>query len=260
MYGLITPSSLVNRKIHRSEQDMIQRSKWQMKVSVADDCFDEIEEKTEEHVSQELDEQGSAESKIPAQPCSWRTMGHSDKGVPNHPAFQRFLRGEGEDFKAALFRWTTSMTWREELSVDAILLQPHRKFEVIKRYYPHYYLGRSKQQFPIYVEKPGMIDLDALKRAGVTAEDLLWHSVFLAEYQWTHIEPDEGSVTGKSISIIDMNGIGFSDLAGDAIAFMRKAISIAQDHYPERSKSIYVVNVPYWFDIVSIPTTTLLFS
>lgn len=224
-----------------------------MKVSVADDCFDQCEEKLEDTSSQEAleNDDGMVEAKIPAEPCAWRNAGESDKGVPNHPAFQRFLRGENGVFPSALARWKTSMTWREELSVDSILQKPHRKFEVIKRFYPHYYLGRSRERFPIYVEKPGMIDLDALKLAGVTADDLLWHSVFLAEYQWTNIEPDETSQTAKSISILDMNGIGFSDLAGDAVAFMRKAISIAQDHYPERSKSIYLLNVPYWFDIVS---------
>lgn len=131
--------------------------------------------------------------------------------------------------------------------MDSILNKPHKKFDVIKRFYPHYYLGRTRDFSLIYVEKPGGIELEGLKHAGVTADDLLWHSVFLTEYQWKYIESDEKS---QSVSILDLNGIGMSDFVGDTVTFLKKTISIAQEHYPERSKGIFVLNVPYWFDVI----------
>lgn len=118
----------------------------------------------------------------------------------------RFLIGEEYNMKTALTRWEQTIQWREEKELDCILEQPHVKFDVIKRFYPHYFPGRAKEGNPIYIERPGDINLKALKKAGVTTEDLLWHTVFLTEFQWRRIEPEEGVPTAKSLSIIDIAG------------------------------------------------------
>jgi hypothetical protein len=40
------------------------------------------------------------------------------------------------------------------------------------------------------------------------------------------------------------------DVAGDKLDFLRKTVSAANAHYPERSQMIVIVNVPYWFHFV----------
>ena len=41
-------------------------------------------------------------------------------------------------------------------------------------------------------------------------------------------------------------GVGIRDLAGDAFDFLRKSSSLIQEHYPERSAVIMIVNAPSW--------------
>ena len=39
---------------------------------------------------------------------------------------------------------------------------------------------------------------------------------------------------GKSIAVIDMGAVKMADLAGEALEFVRKCVSIANQHFPER--------------------------
>lgn len=64
---------------------------------------------------------------------------------------------------------------------------------------------------------------------------------------WCNIEPSED---GKSIYIIDLEGMGLRDFAGEVVDFVKKASAFTGAHYPERSGSIFVVNVPSWFSII----------
>ena len=64
---------------------------------------------------------------------------------------------------------------------------------------------------------------------------------------WCKIEPSE---EGRSIYIIDLEGMGLRDFAGEVVDFVKRASAFTGDHYPERSGSIFVINVPSWFSII----------
>lgn len=64
---------------------------------------------------------------------------------------------------------------------------------------------------------------------------------------WTKIESGED---GRSIYVIDLEGIGFRDFAGEVVDFTKRASFFTAEHYPERSGSIFVINVPSWFSII----------
>jgi len=78
-------------------------------------------------------------------------------------------------------------------------------------------------------------------------EPLLRHYALCCEYMWSEIESSED---GKSIYVIDLDGIGFRDFAGEVVDFVKKASSFTAAHYPERSGSIFVINVPSWFSVI----------
>ena len=78
-------------------------------------------------------------------------------------------------------------------------------------------------------------------------DELLKHYALCCEYMWTKIDNSE---EGKSIYVIDLEGIGFHDFAGEVVDFVKKASSFTAAHYPERSGSIFVINVPSWFSVI----------
>jgi len=159
----------------------------------------------------------------------------------------RFITAEKGDIESARKRYATTLQWRAEMGMDHIITDPHPNFTVIKKNYPHFYHLRGRSNEPCYYEKPPEINLKALRAAGVGMDDLLRHFSLTCEFMWTLIEPSED---GKSIYIIDLNGMGMRDFAGEVVDFVKKTSAFTAAHYPERSGSIFVINVPSWFSII----------
>ena len=171
-------------------------------------------------------------------------FGTDEQGHPKHPAFKRFLNGEKGNMKVALKRWNVTRDWRQSNDVDHILDQPHKHFEVIKSHYPHYFYSRAKDGYVVYIECPGQVKMKPMRKAGLKLKDLLWHYLYITEFMWTALEPAE---KGRTITILDMKGIGLWDFAGEVVDFVKKCAAFTGDHYPERSFRIFVINVPRWF-------------
>jgi hypothetical protein len=168
------------------------------------------------------------------------------KAAPESIPF-RFIRATKGDVAAAKMRWAETCQWRAEMGMDTILSKPHPKLQVIKENYPHYFHLRGKKNECCYYERPAKMNLPALKAAGVQMDKLLTHYALCCEYMWTEIEPSE---EGKSIYVIDLDGIGFRDFAGEVVDFVKRASAFTGAHYPERSGSIFVINVPSWFNVI----------
>ncbi|CAI5740031.1 unnamed protein product [Peronospora destructor] len=159
----------------------------------------------------------------------------------------RFLLAEMGNQAKALERYNETTEWRRDEGVDRLLMEPSPHFKIIKDNYPHYYHKRGKNGEPVYYEKPGKINLKALKNAGLTLDDLMLNYLMITEFLWQVIEQDDNC---KGISVLDVDGIGISDFAGEAVEYVRKAASISGKHYPERCAYIFVINVPSWFSMV----------
>lgn len=163
------------------------------------------------------------------------------------PFSARFIAAEKGDEEKGRQRYENTLQWRRENEVDNILVTPHPMFEIIKKYYPQYFHGRSKAGQPVYYERPGKIDLAALKREGLSIEDLLRHYMYITEYLWRVIEPSD---TGRSLTVLDVTGIGMYDLGGEVLDFIKRASAFTGAHYPERSAHIFIINIPGWFNMI----------
>lgn len=166
----------------------------------------------------------------------------SDNDIP-----QRFIDGCDGDLKEARRRWDITRHWRESEGVNNILDEPQPYFNLIKAMYPHYQCGRGKSGNLVYYERPGEFQGTQLAARGVTTDDLVRHWIFNSEYQWQVLcNNDE---TAKSVAVLDLAGIKLSDLAGDNLNFVKRTVAIANQHYPERSQVIFVINAPYFFSM-----------
>ena len=159
----------------------------------------------------------------------------------------RYLRAAKGDPIHGRERYESTMAWRKQERMDTILDEPFIYFQMVKKYYPHFYHLRGKNNEPVYYESPAKTDLKKLKKAGMKMDDLLRYYALVTEYMWKRIEPSE---EGKSIYVIDLDGIRVMDFVGDVIDFVKKTSSFTAAHYPERSGTIFVINVPSWFNII----------
>jgi hypothetical protein len=168
--------------------------------------------------------------------------------VANIP--KRFMAGCHYDKVEASRRWEITQKWREDENVDLLLqeVQPH--FDIIKANYPHYFHKRDKMGRPIYIEIPAKTNLKAISEANVNVDQLVRHYMFTTEYLWKVIEPTEDLELGRTLTILDMEGVTLSMLGGEVTAFMQKTMAFVGEHYPERSHKIFLVNVPFYFSAI----------
>ncbi|POM78364.1 SEC14 cytosolic factor [Phytophthora palmivora] len=159
----------------------------------------------------------------------------------------RFIAGEKGDVEKGHARYLVTLEWRKENDIDNILVTPHPNFDIIKKYYPQYFHGRTRDGQPVYYERPGKIDLPALKREGLSIDDLLRHYMYMTEYLWRVVEPSD---SGRSITVLDVTGIGMYDLGGEVLDFIKRASAFTGAHYPERSAHIFIINIPGWFNMI----------
>jgi hypothetical protein len=156
----------------------------------------------------------------------------------------RFIRAGKNDPIVGRQRYEETLAWRKENGMNTILKEPHSHFELIKEHYPHYYHLKGKNGMYCYYEKPPKTNLKALKNAGLQISDLLRHYAFVTEFGWQVIDRND---LGRSIYIIDLNGIGITDFVGECVDFVKQTAKFTGQHYPERAGFIYVINVPSWF-------------
>ena len=74
-----------------------------------------------------------------------------------------------------------------------------------------------------------------LHENGVHVDALVRHYVFMTEYLWNVLEKDD---LQRTITVFDVTGVGLGDVVGEPVEFMRKAIAVVQEHYPERSSAV----------------------
>lgn len=99
----------------------------------------------------------------------------------------------------------------------------------------------------MYYEIPARIKLAKLRENGVSLEALLRHYVYITEFIWKKLDLGEES---KLMTIMDLKGVKLSQFAGEVREFMVSAAKIISAHYPERSFKIFVINAPWWFNVV----------
>jgi hypothetical protein len=98
----------------------------------------------------------------------------------------------------------------------------------------------TSQGYPVLYYQLNKIDFTLLKQRGVTKDDLSRHILFLKEYIFAHLEPSDDE--GQMISVVDVRGMGVSDMGSEAMELWKIHSKISQSHYVERSHQIYVIN------------------
>eukprot|EP00903_Cladosiphon_okamuranus_P009988 g9474.t1 len=159
----------------------------------------------------------------------------------------RYVKGMEGDVVEARRRWIATLQWREEQKVDGILDEASPYFDIIKRYYPHFYFKHAKNGSVVYYEIPGQISLTKLKENGLDMDALCRHYVYITEFLWMELDKNP---EGKLFTCMDMKGTKLSMFAGEVKEFLLRSAKMIGAHYPERSYKIFILNAPWWFSVV----------
>lgn len=161
----------------------------------------------------------------------------------------RYLRMAKGDRAKAKKAFEHTLEWRKEHNVDSILKRPHPRFDLCRKIFPVFILGRDEKDNVVIIQRPGLIDFSYGKPFGFSRNHLLMHYVYMCEYLWNILENNSNS-SGVMTTIIDMKNIGWSTFSNkDKRQFVMNFVSMMSEHYPQRSFKTLIINVPQWSNI-----------
>jgi hypothetical protein len=163
---------------------------------------------------------------------------------------RKFIVGCSGDMKSAKKMWRATQRWRAHYGTVNVLSEGHPHFEVIKKAYPHYWVGRGRAGQLVYLERVGHVDVNALARAGVTLDALVWHYVAVHEFTWAYLAPERDGPRSSQCVVMDVDGIQLAQCRGVRLQFVKACAKIAREHYPQRVSRVIICNAPQWFQIV----------
>ncbi|KAL5357752.1 CRAL-TRIO domain-containing protein [Aspergillus floccosus] len=165
----------------------------------------------------------------------------------------RFLRARKFDVAASKTMFIESEKWRKEFGTDdlARTFNYEEKPQVFA-YYPQYYHKTDKDGRPVYIEKLGKIDLNAMYKI-TTAERMLQNLVTeyekLADPRLPACSRKAGKLLETCCTIMDLKGVGITSVPS-VYGYVRQASVISQNYYPERLGKLYLINAPWGFSTV----------
>jgi len=162
-------------------------------------------------------------------------------GIPD-----RFLRMQKGNRQKAAFAFEETVKWREENGVNDILSRPHTKFDICREIFPAYIPGRDVHGNIIIVQRPGLFDVDKMKKNNVTTNDVLLHYIYVVEYCWHILDPEPDRTMTV---ILDLDGLSILALRNsERRNFGRTFVKAMSDNYPQRSFKTLVISAPSWFE------------
>ncbi|KAJ9297794.1 hypothetical protein DTO271G3_4015 [Paecilomyces variotii] len=165
----------------------------------------------------------------------------------------RFLRARKFNVEAAKTMFVDCEKWRKEFGTDELV----RTFEYTEKpqvfeYYPQYYHKTDKDGRPVYIEKLGKIDLNAMYKI-TTGERMLQNLVCeyekLADPRLPACSRKAGKLLETCCTIMDLKGVGITNVPS-VYGYVRQASAISQNYYPERLGKLYLINAPWGFSSV----------
>ncbi|KAM3422265.1 hypothetical protein BST61_g2626 [Cercospora zeina] len=164
----------------------------------------------------------------------------------------RFLRARKFDVQLTKEMFIKSEKWRQTFGggVDNLVRTfEYKEKEELLAYYPQYYHKTDKDGRPVYIEKYGNIDLEAMRK--ITTDDRMLENLVVeyekvADPRLPACSRKAGQLLETCCTIMDFKNVGLMKM-NQVYGYVQRASAISQDYYPERLGKLYLINTPWGF-------------
>ncbi|KAK9095448.1 hypothetical protein Scep_026917 [Stephania cephalantha] len=166
----------------------------------------------------------------------------------------RFLRMRAFNLQKAKDAYLKMVKWREDCQIDSIIKDyKFEEYQEVKKYYPHGYHGVDRHGRPVYIERIGMVDLDALLQV-TTIDRFVKYHITEQEKTLNLRHPACSIAAAKRISsitsILDVKGVGINNFSKPARELFMEIQKIDSNYYPESLHCLFIVNAGSAFRVL----------
>ncbi|RPD62159.1 hypothetical protein L226DRAFT_546034 [Lentinus tigrinus ALCF2SS1-7] len=162
----------------------------------------------------------------------------------------RFLRARKFDVEAAKVMLLDCEQWRIDFGIDDLMKNfDFKEKALVDKYYPQYYHKTDKEGRPLYVERLGLLDVNALYK--ITDPDRQLKRLVYEYEKFLHERlPACSKMVGypveTSCTILDLYNVSLMSFF-KVRDYVLQASRIGQDRYPETMGKFYIINAPWAF-------------
>ena len=177
----------------------------------------------------------------------------------------RFSKARNFDLSLTSTMLKTHLAWASEHQIEQAMNFSFSELSQVQAAFPHGYHGVDKFGRPIYISRLAKTDQEALFQATnwerfikywiQSYESLIWKKIPACEKKGGKNPPSSSNGSCslaplQTLTILDIKGIGLSQLNSKVREFISVTSKIASDNYPEILGAMYIVNSPTVFPII----------
>ncbi|KAJ8632179.1 hypothetical protein MRB53_025515 [Persea americana] len=166
----------------------------------------------------------------------------------------RFLRMRCFDMPKAKDMFLKMLKWREDHCIDSISKDfVFEEYEEVKKCYPHGFHGVDKSGRPLYIERIGLVDLNALLKVTTVERFLKYH--IMEQEKTLNLRYPACSLAAKrhiasTTAILDVKGVNKTNFSKPARDLFTEIQKIDSNYYPETLHQLFIINAGSGFRVL----------
>ncbi|KAA1476714.1 hypothetical protein DENSPDRAFT_843780 [Dentipellis sp. KUC8613] len=185
-----------------------------------------------------------------------KQLQEEDKFVPERmddATLLRFLRARNFEVPKAKAMIISAEEWRIEFGIEEIMKNfDFREKAEVDKYYPQYYHQMDKHGRPLFIQKLGQLDVNALYR--ITTQERQLQRLVVEYERFLNIRaPACAAAIGHPVettcTVLDLYNVSLMNFYR-VKDYVSAASAIMQARYPETMGKFYIINAPWAFGAV----------